>query len=143
LPGAVRRLFDVVPLLKPVIPDPGVTYQLVHHDDVATAMRAAIQGKGEAGVYNPAPADELTMSDPGSEMGYYAIPVPELTIDVTAEVTARLPFMPPEADWIQAFRVPTIMDTSKARKQLGWRPKHTSRDALHQMVDASRDERRV
>ena len=39
LPGAVRRLFDVVPILKPVIPDNGVPFQLVHHDDVATAMR--------------------------------------------------------------------------------------------------------
>jgi len=69
--------------------------------------------------------------------------VPELAIDATAEVAARLPFMPPEADWIQAFRVPTIMDTSKARKQLGWRPKHTGRDALHTMVQASRAERRA
>ena len=41
LPGAVRALFDVVPILKPVLPDPGVPFQLVHHDDVATALRAA------------------------------------------------------------------------------------------------------
>jgi nucleoside-diphosphate-sugar epimerase len=143
LPGAVRRLFDIVPLLRPVIPDPGVRYQLVHHDDVATAIRAAIQGKGEPGIYNLAGEGELSLPDLASEMGYYTIPVPELAIDATAEVTARLPFMPPEADWIQAFRVPTIMDTSKARKQLGWRPKHTGRDALHTMVQASRAERRA
>jgi nucleoside-diphosphate-sugar epimerase len=143
VPGAVRRLFDVVPMLKPVIPDPGVTYQLVHHDDVATAIRAAIQGKGEPGVYNLAGDGELTLSDLASELGYYAIPVPELAIDATAEVTSRLPFLPPEAAWIQAFRVPAIMDTTRARKQLGWRPKHTGRDALRQMVAAARDERRA
>jgi UDP-glucose 4-epimerase len=143
LPGAVRRLFDVVPLLRPVIPDPGVTYQLVHHDDVATAIRAAIQGKGEPGIYNLAGAGELTMSDLASELGYYSIPVPELAVDVTAQITARLPFLPPEADWIQAFRVPTIMSTDKARKELGWRPKHSSRAALEQMVAAARAERRA
>jgi UDP-glucose 4-epimerase len=143
LPGAVRRLFDVVPMLKPVIPDPGVPYQLVHHDDVATAIRAAIQGRGEPGVYNLAGDGELTLSVLASEMGYYAVPVPELAVDATAAITARLPFMPPEAAWIQAFRVPAIMDTAKARKQLGWRPKHTGRDALRAMVAAARDERPV
>ena len=143
LPGAVRRLFDVVPMLKPVIPDPGVPYQLVHHDDVATAIRAAIQGRGEPGVYNLAGDGELTISELASEMDYYALPVPELAVDATAAITARLPFMPPEAAWIQAFRVPAIMDTGKARKQLGWRPKHSGRDALRQMVAAARDKRRA
>jgi UDP-glucose 4-epimerase len=143
LPGAVRRVFDVVPMLKPVIPDPGVPYQLVHHDDVATAIRATIQGRGEPGVYNLAGTGELTVSDLASEMGYYAVPVPELAVEATAAITARLPFMPPEAAWIQAFRVPAIMDTTKARKQLGWRPKHTGRDALRAMVAAARAQRRT
>jgi UDP-glucose 4-epimerase len=141
LPGALRRAFAAVPLLRPVIPDPGVTYQLVHHDDVATAIRAAIQGKGKPGIYNLAGEGELTMTDLAKEMGYYALPVPEAAVDATAEITARLPFLPPEAAWLQAFRVPTIMDTTKARKQLGWRPKHTGRDALETMVAASRAQR--
>ncbi|MFL5858039.1 MAG: NAD-dependent epimerase/dehydratase family protein [Solirubrobacteraceae bacterium] len=143
LPGAVRRVFDVVPMLKPVVPDPGVPYQLVHHDDVATAIRAAIQGRGEPGVYNLAGDGELTVSDLASEMGYYAVPVPELAVEATAAITARLPFMPPEAAWIQAFRVPAIMDTTKARKQLGWRPKHSGHDALRAMVAAARAQRRT
>ena len=58
----------------------------------------AIQGKGEPGIYNLAGEGELTLPDLASEMGYYTIPVPELAIDATAELTARLPFMPPEAD---------------------------------------------
>jgi UDP-glucose 4-epimerase len=141
LPGAVRRLFDVVPLLRPVIPDPGVPFQLVHHDDVATAMRSAIQGKGEPGIYNLAAPGEITMKQLADEMGYYAVPVPDLAVDATAEITARLPFMPPEADWLQAFRVPVIMDTARARKQLGWRPKHTTRNTLRSTVAAARAER--
>ena len=46
MPGAVLRALEFLPALKPVIPDPGVPFQLVHHDDVATAMRAAILGRG-------------------------------------------------------------------------------------------------
>ena len=48
LPGPVLRLLDGVPFLKPVLPDPGVPFQLVHHDDVASAMRAAVLGRGIA-----------------------------------------------------------------------------------------------
>ena len=36
-------------MLKPVLPDPGIRFQLVHHDDVATALRAAILADGTPG----------------------------------------------------------------------------------------------
>ena len=52
LPGPVLSLLDGVPILKPVLPDPGVPFQLVHHDDVASAMRAAVLGRGAPGAYN-------------------------------------------------------------------------------------------
>src|SRR5829696_7086178 len=79
LPGVVRALFDQVPILKPVIPDPGVPFQLVHHDDVATAIRAAVLGRGDPGVYNLAGEGTVTMADLASELGWYAIPMPDLT----------------------------------------------------------------
>jgi UDP-glucose 4-epimerase len=142
LPAPVRRLLELMPALKPVIPDPGVPFQLVHHDDVGTAMRAAVQGKGTPGVYNLAGDGRLTMRDLADALGWYSVPFPELGIDAAAELTARLPFMPPEAAWLQAFRVPVLMDTSKAKRELGWRPKYTSRQTLRWMVDAARDEQR-
>jgi nucleoside-diphosphate-sugar epimerase len=142
LPGPVRRLLDVMPVLKPVIPDPGVPFQLVHHDDVAAAMRAAVQGRGSPGVYNLAGDGRLTMGDLADALGWYSIPVPELGATAAAELTARLPFMPPEAAWLQAFRVPVLMDTAKAKRELKWRPKYTSRDTLDWMVAAARDEQR-
>ena len=142
LPGPVRRLLEVMPVLKPVIPDPGVPFQLVHHDDVATAIRAAVQGRGSPGVYNLAGSGELTVRQLAEELGWYSIPVPELGAAAAAELTARLPFMPPEAAWLQAFRVPVLMDTAKAKRELKWRPKYTSRDTLDWMVAAAREEQR-
>jgi nucleoside-diphosphate-sugar epimerase len=140
LPGTVRRLLDVMPVLRPVLPDPGVPFQLVHTDDVATALRAAVLGRGEPGVYNLAADGLLTTSDLADALGWYAVPIPELAVDATAHVAARLPFLPPEADWLQAFRVPTLMDATKARRKLGWRPKHSARQTLRATVGAARDE---
>ena len=44
MPGPVLRALELVPALRPVIPDPGVPFQLVHHDDVATALRGGGPG---------------------------------------------------------------------------------------------------
>ena len=140
LPGAVRSLFDQVPILKPVLPDPGVPFQLVHHDDVALAMRAAVLGRGAAGVYNLAGRGEVTMRDLADALGYYTVPVPELALDATAEVIARLPFLPDEASWIEAARIPVLMDTAKARSELAWRPRHDALDTLKATVEAHRED---
>jgi UDP-glucose 4-epimerase len=140
LPGPVRKLLDVMPILRPVIPDGGRQFQLVHADDVATAMRAAVLGRGEPGIYNLAGDGLLTFSDVARELGWYALPVPEAALDATVEVARRLPFLPPEAEWLQAFRVPTIMDTTKARRKLRWRPKHDGLETLRQTAAAARDQ---
>ncbi len=92
--------------LKPVIPDPGVPFQLVHHDDVATAMRAAVLGRGEPGVYNLAGEGTLTMADLAKALGWYSFPLPELALGAAAELVARLPFLPAEAQWIESVRRP-------------------------------------
>jgi nucleoside-diphosphate-sugar epimerase len=138
LPGAVRALLHVVPLLKPVLADPGVPFQLVHHDDVATAMRAGVLGRGEPGAYNLAGAGTITMSDLARELGYYSLPVPELAVGATAEIVSRLPLMPDEVSWIEAVRRPTLMDTARARRLLRWRPRHDAASTLRATVAAAR-----
>jgi UDP-glucose 4-epimerase len=143
LPGPVLRLLDGVPILKPVLPDPGVSFQLIHHDDVASAMRAAALGRGTPGIYNLAASGELTVKDLASELGWYSIPVPELAIDVVAEMVGRLGFLPAQAQWVAAFREPVIMDVSKARRELRWRPKHDALQTLRMTIAAERLDRFV
>lgn len=143
MPSAALRALELMPILKPVLPDPGTHFQLVHHDDVATAMRAAVLGRGTPGIYNLAGPGELTMSDVADALGWYSVPVPELALGATAEAVARLPFMPAEAQWIESFRSPVLMDTSKARRELRWRPAHDARETLQEMVDAGRSERLI
>jgi len=135
LPGAVRGFFESIPLLRPVLPDPGVPFQLVHHDDVAGAMRAAVVGRGTPGVYNLAGPGEIRMRDLADALGYYTLPLPDAAVEATAEAVARLPFLPAEAKWIEALRVPVLMDTSKARRELRWRPGHDALDTLRETVE--------
>ena len=140
VPGPVLRLLETMPILRPVIPDPGVPFQLVHTEDVAKALVAGTLGRGEPGVYNLAAEGELTMSDLAQALGWYSIPVPELAVDATASIVSRLPFLPPEAYWINAFTTSVVMDTEKARRSLRWRPKHDARAVLMQTVNAAREQ---
>ncbi len=143
LPGPILRLLDGVPILKPVLPDPGVPFQLVHHDDVASAMRATVLGRGAPGIYNLAGVGELTVKQLAEELGWYSIPVPELAVDAVAEMIGRLSFLPAQAQWIAAFREPMIMDVSKARRELRWRPKHDALQTLRETIAAERLDRLV
>jgi UDP-glucose 4-epimerase len=138
MPAAIWRLLDAVPVLKPVIPDNGISFQLVHHDDVATALRAAALGRGRGGVYNLAAHGTLTMRDLADDLGWYSIPVPELAVDVAAEVATRLPFVPEDAQWLNALRVPMLMDTSKAERELRWRPRYGVRETLRATIAEAR-----
>ena len=138
LPSPVVSLLDSIPAIKPVLPDPGVPFQLVHHDDVATAMRAAVLGRGAPSIYNLAGPGQLTIKELADELGWYSIPVPELAVDAIADTLARLEFLPPQVQWISAFREPVIMDTTKARSQLRWRPRHAALQTLRETVAAAR-----
>lgn len=143
MPAPVLRALELMPALKPVIPDPGIPFQLVHHDDVASALRAAVLGRGTPGVYNLAAPGTLTVSNLADALGWYTIPLPELAVDAAAELVSLLPFVPSEAQWIEAFREPALMDTAKARRELRWRPKHDARETLREMVEAARSERLI
>ena len=137
LPGPLRWALGKTPALRPVLPDPGVPFQLVHHDDVAAALCAAVLGHGDPGVYNLAGPGELTISDLAHELGWHAVPAPQLAVGVAAEAVAPfLPLLPPEAAWIEAVRRPVLMDTSRARRKLHWVPHHDARETLRETIAA-------
>jgi UDP-glucose 4-epimerase len=143
LPEPVLRLLDGVPILRPVLPDPGVPFQLVHHDDVASAMRAAVLGRGAPGAYNLAGPGRLTVAQLARELGWHSIPIPELAVDGAAEIVARLGVLPAQAQWIAAFRRPVLMDAGKARRELRWRPRHNALQTLRDTITAARMDRFV
>ncbi len=105
---SIGKVLGSLPGIAPVLPDPGVPFQLVHHDDVAEALVAAVLGKGEPGPYNLAADDELSIAELARALGWRSVPMPRAGVDVVAEVVARLPGMPAEIAWIEAFRTPVL-----------------------------------
>jgi hypothetical protein len=47
--------------------------------------------------------------------------------------------MPPQASWLNALRVPVVMDTTRAREQLGWEPGHDTRAVLADTARSARE----
>jgi nucleoside-diphosphate-sugar epimerase len=136
LPDPVRRAIAAVPGLRPVIPDPGIPLQLVHHDDVASAIAAAATVDGRTGAYNLAGDGEISFTDIAGALGAQAIPVPRAAATTASEVLARLPWVPAIAEWLHVARTPVLMDTTKAKSDLGWKPRYTSSETLTAMADA-------
>lgn len=136
LPDAVAGLLSSVPMLKPVLPDPGVRFQLVHEDDVASAFLAGVRGLGDPGPYNLAGRGTVRMSDIATALGWYSIPVPAPAVGAAAEIVERLPLAPESVSWIHALRRPVLMKVDRARAQLRWQPEHTAKATLKQMVAA-------
>jgi UDP-glucose 4-epimerase len=132
IPWPLRR----APL--PVLPDPGVRWQLVHHDDVAAALVAAVRGAGPPGVYNLAGPGELRVRDLARALGWLSVPVPGAALALAAGA-AGLPLVPAQAQWLNAMRVSVLMDTARARRELRWRPRHDAAATLAATVAAARD----
>jgi UDP-glucose 4-epimerase len=136
LPDPVRRAIAAVPGLRPVIPDPGIPLQLVHHDDVARAIAAAASVEGRSGAYNLAGDGEVTFTDIAAALGATAVPVPRSAATTASEVLGRLPWVPAIAEWLHVARTPVLMDTSKAKRELDWQPRWTSAETLAAMAEA-------
>jgi UDP-glucose 4-epimerase len=140
MPGPVARLLRSMPVLRPVIPDPGTPFQLVHEYDVARAFVAGARGVGEPGPYNLAASGVLGLDDLASALGWYSVPVPKPIVEATAGVVTRLPLMPESTAWLHSLRKPVLMRTGRARRLLRWRPQSSAQATLLAMVAAHRDE---
>jgi nucleoside-diphosphate-sugar epimerase len=133
--AANRRLPVPVPLVVPAMP-----VQFVHEDDVGRALLLCVLGAGPPGPYNIAGDGVLTAVDVAREYGALPIPVPAAPAELAARAISRLPFLPPAAEWVEAFSHPAIMDTTKAREQLGWRPRYSGLEALRATLRTDPDE---
>jgi nucleoside-diphosphate-sugar epimerase len=134
----VWRLLEALPIVSPVLPDAGVPFQLVHHDDVASAVRAAVLGRGASGTYNLAADDAIRVRDVAHALGWQSVPLPGLAFDAIGELVSRVPVAPAEAGWVDALRKPVLMDTAKARRELRWRVRHDGHETLADTVAAAR-----
>jgi len=136
LPGPVRAISKVAPVLKPVVPDPGFPLQLVHHDDVAEAIALAATAPAPPGAYNIAGDGVVTVSEVARALGGRPVRVPAVAASAASAAISRVPFVPSMLEWLHVARTSVVMDTTKARTQLGWRPVHSAQETLSALAGA-------
>jgi nucleoside-diphosphate-sugar epimerase len=136
---ALRKGVEKLPLVRPILPDPGTPIQLVHHDDVAQGMAAAICGDGPPGVYNLAGEGEIQVSDVARALGWRSVPVPSPAVSVGTAAARRLRFVSSKLEWATAADTPVLMDTTRARRDLGWEPVHDAEETLRETVIGARE----
>jgi UDP-glucose 4-epimerase len=134
--GLLQAAGRISPLLRPVLPDPGVPLQLVHHDDVAAAIAAAAVGRGSPGAYNIAGDGQISLSDVARAVGGRGVRVPHALAVAASETLAHVPRLPAMVEWVHVWRTSTVMDTRKAKRELGWHPSYTSAQTLDAMAES-------
>jgi nucleoside-diphosphate-sugar epimerase len=145
LPGPVARagstalgLLARLPLPMPVLA-PGIELQFIHEDDVGQALLKCVLGEGPPGAYNIAGDGVLTGADIARELGFAPVPIPGRIVQSASRAISSLPWpglVPPAAEWIEALSHPSIMDTAKAKLELGWEPRYTGLEALRATLKA-------
>lgn len=128
------------PGVLPVLPVPaGLRVQAVHGADVADAYRRVLL-TGATGAFNIAADEVLSAKDLAEEVDHGRV----LEIDprlVRRAVALGWKTRAVAADpgWVDmAMNVP-VMDSSRARRELGWRPQYGARETLRELLDGIAD----
>jgi UDP-glucose 4-epimerase len=146
--SGVRRLF-AGPLLPgflvrrgliPVVPaHERLVFQAVHSHDIGDAYRLAIVSEEARGAYNVAADPVLDADELARALGARKVSVPRGLLRGGAALTYGLRLQPSEPGWVDmAFAVP-VMDTTRVRTELGWNPRHTSSEALLELLAGIRE----
>ena len=131
--GGLGRLPVPLPALVPVMP-----LQFVHEEDLGRALLQCVVAAGPPGAYNIAADGILTSVDVAREFGLIPVPLPAGPAQLAARAIAALPFLPPAVQWVEAASHPAIMDTTRAKRDLGWAPRFTALEALRDTLGRTR-----
>jgi UDP-glucose 4-epimerase len=142
----VRRLFAgpflpsplVHPRLLPLVPDlPRLRFQAVHSKDVGDAYRLAVLGDAR-GAFNVAAEPELDPPELARILGARRVRVPESLARAATTLSWRARLQPTPPGWLDlALNVP-LLDVTRAREELGWKPRRGADEALLELLEGIR-----
>lgn len=137
---AQRRLFAgplvphslIRPGLVPAIPDlPGLRFQALHTRDAGEAYRLAVL-RPVRGAFNIAADPVLDTSELARLLGATPIRVPTSAVRTALAAAWHLHLVPASPQLFDAVLRLPLMDVTRARTELGWAPRHSGTDALHE-----------
>jgi UDP-glucose 4-epimerase len=143
----VRRLFAgpllpsplVRPNLIPILPLPKrMVVQAVHSLDVGEAYRLAATSPDAHGAYNLAADPVLDSNELGRILGARPVGLPEGILRVAAALTWRAHLQPSPPGWVDMGLSAPLLDSTRARRRLGWEPKRDAAVALLELLDGLR-----
>ncbi|HWC85466.1 MAG TPA: NAD-dependent epimerase/dehydratase family protein [Solirubrobacteraceae bacterium] len=139
----IRRLFAgpllpralIKPGLIPFVPDvPRLRFQAVHSLDVGDAYRRALIGDAR-GAFNLAADPPLGPAELAEILRARRVRIPPGILRAAAAATFALRLQPSEPGWVDmALQVP-LMDSARARRELGWEALHSAPDTLRELID--------
>jgi nucleoside-diphosphate-sugar epimerase len=114
-----------------------VRAQFVHAADVA-ALIATMVARGTTGPVNVAADPVLSATETARIFGGFRLPVPRPLVTSIAWLTWRAGLTPAHPGWFGLTDRAALVDTTRARTELGWHPAHDGVAALTELVSAVR-----
>jgi UDP-glucose 4-epimerase len=145
--SGIRRLFAgpflPSPLVRrgliPVVPDTErLCFQAVHSDDVGDAYRRAALDS-VSGPFNIAAEPVLDSTELGRLLAARPVPVHPGLLRAGAALSYRARLQPTEPGWLDMGLAVPLMDSGRARRELGWEPRRSATDALEELLTGIRE----
>ncbi|CAN5556535.1 SDR family oxidoreductase [soil metagenome] len=116
LPNFLMRpeLINLIPAIE------GLRSQVVHSYDVGEAFRLAVVNEESRGAYNLATEPVLDAQEICRILDARLVPLPAKVARAGADLSWKLRLQPVPSGWLDLSLNVPIMDTSRAREELGW-----------------------
>lgn len=124
-----RRRVPVLPL------PPSLRVQCLHAHDVADAYARAVFSSDARGAYNVAAEPVLDPDTIARTLKGRAVPVPAGLLTWAAAATWVTRLQPTDPGWVWLGMRSPLLDSTRIRTGLGWRPRYDAVSALTDLVD--------
>jgi nucleoside-diphosphate-sugar epimerase len=138
----IRRLFAgpllpaslLRPGLIPFVPDvPRLRFQAVHSLDVGDAYRRALLSHSR-GAFNLAAEPPLGPPELAGILRARRLRLPARALRAGAALTYALRLQPTEPGWVDMALAVPLIDSARARTELGWQPTRSAPDTLLELL---------